>query len=389
MKLDWSTRLKMPIGTCGEHGAVGKADRILGGVFGLESPVFPGRTLFSGLNAEFFLSVRCALYALVHVHRPGSAWLPSYLCGAILAPFLKSGVPVRFYPIDRDLRVSDTSWLNEIRAGDLAVVIHYFGFPNRSFPAEQVKRAGALLVEDASQALFLPRQFRESTCVLYSPRKFLGVPDSGVMVSTGETGAESVPLDEPPLAWWRQAVAMSLARRDFDLTGGPNDWFARFQRVESEFPIGLYRASDLSRMLVAAVDYEAIRTRRRASYGRLLDGVGRHALFPELGPEVVPLGFPVRVEAGIRDSVLRRLHAAKVYAAMHWPIDGIVPASFHQSHGLALSSLTLLCDQRCTEQDMDRQASEFEASVSAARASSRETPSTASNPIPGTPARPD
>jgi dTDP-4-amino-4,6-dideoxygalactose transaminase len=291
----------------------------------------------------------------------------------MLAPFLQSSAPIRFYPVDGHLQVSETSWIEEIRAGDMVVVIHYFGFPNHSFPAALVKLKGAILVEDASQALFLAQQFRESTCILYSPRKFLGVPDGGIMVSSTETAAESAPLEQPPQAWWTEAVAMSLRRRNFDLTGQPNNWFAGFQRVEAEFPVGLYRASDLSRMLLSAVDYDAIRTRRRANYAQLLDSASGLAVFGELGLDVVPLGFPVRLDAGIRDSVLRRLHAAKIYTPMHWPLEGIVPESFRQSHELALSGLTLLCDQRCTSHDMDRQAREFEASVQAARLSSPET----------------
>ena len=54
------------------------------------------------------------------------------------------------------------------------IAIHYFGFPNRSFPAERVTSRGGILVEDASQALFLPQQFPESACILYSPAQISG-----------------------------------------------------------------------------------------------------------------------------------------------------------------------------------------------------------------------
>jgi hypothetical protein len=79
--------------------------------------------------------------------------------------------------------------------------------------------------------------------------------------------------------------------------------------------------------------------------------------------EVVPSGFPVRVNAAARASVLRHLHAEGIYVPVHWPIAAVVPASFHRSHELALSCMTLLCDQRCTLEDMDRQAGEFKAAL--------------------------
>lgn len=340
----------------------GSRPKILGGTFGLErSTRSPRASLlpFSGPKMRDFLSVRCALAALCAIQRPPSVWLPSFFCGSLREPFVQAGVPIRYYGIDGDLHLSATGWISEIRAGDMVLVIHYFGFPNTSFPAESVSTKGALIVEDASQALFLRRQFRESACILYSPRKFLGVPDSGIMVSETEIGAELAPMQEPPPAWWNSALAMTMQRRDFDLSGRPTDWYRLFQLVESTFPLGPYRASDLSLSLISAADYDSIRTIRRANYERLLETAGEYALFPDLEPDVAPLGFPVRVNPEIRDRVLKQLHAARIYAPVHWPIEGIVPHSFRSSHDLALSSLTLLCDQRCTLRDMDRQASVF------------------------------
>ena len=341
---------------------------ILGGAFGLETPVSPSPPPFSAANAQYFLNVRCALQALAQVLRPRSAWLPSYLCPALLEPFQSSGVEARYYSVDEHLRVAGCAWLKDVRPGDFVIVIHYFGVPHSSFPAGAAKRSGACIIEDSSQALFLPQQFKESLCVLYSPRKFLGVPDGGVMASKGETGTESLALQPPPGRWWNSALAMMLQRRDFDLSARPSDWYSLFQDVESNFPLGLYRSSDLSRaVLSCGVDYAAIRTRRRANYQALLDMLGEHALFPEIPEQAVPLGFPVRVEAAVRDRLLRRLHANTIYAPVHWRIDDVVPEVFHDSHTLSLSSMTLVCDQRYSPGEMRLQAREFKNALDAAQ----------------------
>ena len=347
---------------------------ILGGVFALE-PMSEATTMpFGAGNVQYFLSVRCALTAVIEAHKPKTAWLPSYLCGDILTPFLHKKVAIRLYAIDARLRVPNRSWIGEIQPGDVVLAIHYFGFPNRGFPAAAAASQGAIIVEDASQALFLPQQFPESLGILYSPRKFLGVPDSGILVARGETGVESIKLQPPPLNWWREAVEVNVKRREFDLIGQPsggNNWFAQFQRVESEFPVGLFRASDLSRAILSSVDYDAIRTRRRANYAKLLELAGRQAVFPVLPPEIVPLGFPLRARGGLRDRILRQLHAARIFAPVHWPIQSIVPASFEESHKLSRRLITLVCDQRATVEDMEWQAGEFLASESAARGWSR------------------
>ena len=331
-----------------------------GGCFGLETALRSSPPPFSAVNAQYFLNVRCALSSLIHVLRPRSAWLPSYLCPTLLEPFLSSGVKIRYYGVDENLRLADYRWLNDVRGGDFVIAIHYFGVPLSDFPAAEATRREAYIIEDSSQALFLPQQFEESLCVLYSPRKFVGVPDGCVLTSIRETGTESLELEAPPSEWWNAALAMTVQRREFDLTAHASDWYARFQYVESNFPLGLYRASDLSRaLLTCGIDYEAIRKRRRVNYQVLLDLLGDYALFPEIPEQVVPLGFPVRIDSRIRDRVLERLYSSRVYAPVHWKIEDTVPELFEQSHKLAHSSLTLICDQRYSPDEMILEADEF------------------------------
>ena len=343
--------------------------KMLGGAFGLELPDCSLTSVeppFAGPHTQFFLSVRCALKALCEVHHPPSAWLPSYVCASLLEPFEICGVTVRYYPINQQLQCANETFLDDIQPGDFLLVIHYFGFPFSSTLAEKAHSQGALIIEDASQALFLKQQFFGSTCILYSPRKFLGIPDGAVMVSVRATGTAGAPLTEPPRDWWKLAVAMSLKRREQDLTGIPNDWFSLFRKVECHMPVGSYRASDLSLMLLLqGINYATIRARRRANYTRLLEQLPAHALFPKLEENIVPLGFPVHVSRPIRDGVLLQLHQQKIFAPQHWPIEQLVPPSFRDSHRLAQSSLTLLCDQRYQLEDIDRQAHEFERALAA------------------------
>jgi hypothetical protein len=340
--------------------------KILGGAFGIETPELShdrSEPPFSGPHIQYFLNVRCALKALCDVHRPTHAWLPSYLCTSLLQPFEICGVPVRYYAVDERLICSDEDFLSEIRPGDFLVLIHYFGFPQGLALAAKAHARGALVIEDASQALFLKQQFPGSTCVLYSPRKFLGVPDGAIMVSDRETGTGGMSLVEPPQDWWKLAVAMSLKRRDFDLTGQQNNWFDLFRRTESDIPVGAYRASQLSRIVLEGMDYGLIKARRRTNYACLLKHLKQYALFTEYKESSAPLGFPVRVPRRLRDPVLLHLHKAGIFAPVHWPCEAFVPPSFRASHEIATTVLTLLCDQRYAESDMERQADEFKSAL--------------------------
>lgn len=340
---------------------------IIGGLFGLEPAIMErglGTPPFAGSCLSYFLNVRCALLALCESVKPKLAWLPSYLCCAILDPFRNLGVPVRFYNVGSNLETGEGVWTEDVEKGDLVLMIHYFGFPNRTFPFAELKRQGAVVVEDASQGLFVKQVCPESTCIVYSPRKFLGVPDGGIMASLHNNGIALRNLEPPPIEWWKNALTTAQMRREFDLVGGENVWFPLFRHVEEAFPLGPYRSSELAKMLIeTSTDYELIRIKRRQNYLALLDQLRAFALFPDLDAETVPLGFPVCVEAARRDSVLEHLYGKRIYPPIHWHIKDIVPGEHKDSHLLSRRILTLVCDQRYTISDMMRQADAFQSAV--------------------------
>jgi dTDP-4-amino-4,6-dideoxygalactose transaminase len=84
--------------------------------------------------------------------------------------------------------------------------------------------------------------------------------------------------------------------------------------------------------------------RRRANFRLLLDYLSPWAMAKQLPPDVVPLGFPIRVPD--RDALLKRLYAAQIYAPVHWPLGDTVPQEHEASWRLSESLLTVPCDQR-------------------------------------------
>jgi hypothetical protein len=335
---------------------------VIGGLFGLE-PVIAANgdqhSPFASSSTGFFLNARCAIYAVCQSLKPSAAWLPSYLCGAVLDPFRKLNIPVRYYDAGPNFRRGTHHWVAEVQSGDLVLAIHYFGFPNTTFPADQLRLRGAAIIEDASQGLFVKQQYPESVCIVYSPRKFLGVPDGGVMTSSQMDALRPHLLESPPTAWWTSALAATQMRREFDLVGGENRWFPLFRHVEEGFPLGPYRSSDLTRAVIDTTDYQFVKKARRENYLALAERLKGFSLFHALDTEIVPVGFPVCVDGARRDAVLERLYRQNIYPPVHWRIDGIVPDEFRESHLLSRCILTLICDQRYTIADMTRQADAF------------------------------
>ena len=329
--------------------------RIIGGGFGLEqgSPKSPQMPAFLTEPCLLLATARSAFTLLEESLRPGQVWLPSYLCAAMVEPFPAERPRIRFYAVDARLRPDDDGWLREIRPGDLAVFIDYFGFTGWGEHGGEARRAGAWVVEDACQALLNDGFSEHAHYVVASPRKFVGVPDGGVLLARKGAELPGCELPPPSPAWWLDALAATQLRAEFDRHGGGRAWFPLFQKTDAMSPCQPMRMSELSALLLHhRIDYEEISRRRRENYRFLASELADVAIFPDLGPGVVPLGFPVRVRD--RDRLRQALFDAEIYPAVHWPIAGVVPAEFETSHRLAVEIMTLPCDQRYARSDMER-----------------------------------
>lgn len=329
-------------------------NRIVGGMFGLADPVpcsMPRLPFLNG-DATFFVSARSAMRFVIRQRNPRRIWMPSYLCETMLQALEGTGAELVFFPVDYDSQITDHKWLQRLGHHDIVVLISYFGFAIPEDLCRAVHERGALVLEDASQALLSSHVGRHADFVVYSPRKFIGVPDGGILVNFSGQVIEGVKsLVPPPEPWWLNAFMASLLRREFDQHGEDRKWFELFQDSEANCPVGDYASSELTRMLLLhTFDYADVAARRRANYQFLLSGLKDVALFPHLPANVVPLGFPIRVSK--RDELRRWMFDLEIYLPIHWPVPYQVPAEFTDCRRLANDILTLACDQRCTEIDL-------------------------------------
>ena len=307
-----------------------------------------------------FVNGRSALFCLLNALRPQTVWVPSYLCEAVLHPIRQCEVRLQFFDVDASLNVSSVDWLADVSQGDFVILIDYFGFPVDETLLEQAKATGAWIVEDACQAMFTEDASIDADFVIYSPRKFVGVPDGGILsVRTNRPEARAlreIRLMQADDGWWLQAFTAVYQRNRFDDSGTGREWYKLFRDSEAQAPTGLYSMSDLSRCLLKrAFNFERIRQTRRANYQMLLDHLSDWALFDTLPASVVPLGFPIRVAR--RELLLKQLHQQEIFPPIHWPLEGVAPARFVNSHALSREILTLPCDQRYGEANMVRMAS--------------------------------
>lgn len=329
--------------------------QIVGGVFGLSAEQFCS-TLVPFLRADDLLlaNARSGLSVLLEELRPPCVWLPSFLCPVLLT-VAKSRTAVQWYDVGGNLYPSESNWSDGIADGDLVVVIDHFGFRNSAELFDRLRQRGAIIVEDACQALLTAGTGEGADYVLFSPRKFVGIPDGGVLSSRRLRELPNVTLHNSPRDWWETARDAVTHRAAFDEVGGDRGWFDYFQQSEAEAPIGRFAISELSHNLLSdCFDYTEIAARRRENYATILDRLEEFAVLPLLDSTVVPLGFPVRMRN--RDEVRRHLFSHNIFPPVHWAIEGVVPERFAASHRLSAEIMTLPCDQRYDTETMSRMA---------------------------------
>lgn len=326
--------------------------RIIGGMFGLADKLSASSSTLPFADSQniFLANARSGIKLLIELLAPPKIWLPSYLCSSMLEAIDQRST-VEFYEMTLELEVASVEWTAHIEQGDLVIFIDYFGFPYDSSCAARAKEQGAWILEDACQALLMKEIDLPSDFVLFSPRKFVGVPDGGILKLNHNIDLREVEFKCAPAEWWLDAFYATVLRREFDLYGGSRRWFELFQKSEAEMPIGRYAMSELSRrVLTHCGDYSDVAKKRVDNYHVLAAKLSRLALFPTLNENVVPLGFPIRVPD--RDRVRQALFDHEIYPAIHWPIEGMVPKKFANSHQLASEIMTLPCDQRYDTNDM-------------------------------------
>ncbi len=329
------------------------ADIGIGGFFGLErapdAPRTDGGALATWSRGEDgwigFHNARSAFAHLLRSLRPGSVWLPRYLCADMRdAVTAVPGLRLRVYDVDPALRLADANLAQDLGAGDLVVAVGYFGAPVCSALSElAAQRADVTWVEDRAQTLVLddkaalPEAWR-----LYSLRKILGVADGGLLFGP-VAGLDVVAWRDPPASHGDAARARSAAATRDDLVAA----YRRYQEIEAAHQPGSEAMSVDTRQRLQSFDVDALAERRRLNFSvldqRLQDVAA--PLAERLRGVRAPFGYPVSVPDK-RDQVAQRLAADGCFCAVHWRalVEDDPPAT--ASRELSRTMLTLPVDHR-------------------------------------------
>jgi hypothetical protein len=308
----------------------------IGGYFELELPA-KGEIPYP--EAIRFQSARASFLALLRAGKPKRVWMPRYICDSMVKPLRTAGVAIGYYSIDERFEIVDD--LN-LAVDEWLFYVNYFGICAANVDRILSRFNAAQVVLDHAQAFYAPP--RACLATIFSPRKFFGVPDGGLLVTKlavatpAETDGKSVER------------STHLLRR---LLGDPELGYAEYQHAEQTLDaMEPLQMSALTSRLLGAADFEAVRVRRNANFRLLHASLGqKNRLTIDLDSINGPLCYPY---LGSADSLRETLIRQRVFVAKYW--TDVLSAVDQDScearltHGL----IPFPCDQRYGEAEMKK-----------------------------------
>jgi hypothetical protein len=310
----------------------------IGGYFELETP-FRGQLYPSALG---YNSARYAFEALLAQGAVRRVHLPWYTCSTLVEAARRSGVDIQRYCLDKHLQPVD---LPELEADERLLYVNYFGYKAPFIEQVLLPRFAGRLIADHAQALFS----RPLTGVptLYSPRKFLGVPDGGWLLNA-PSGLQPLPATPS-----KTRFAALLGR----LEDGPEGWYASHVEVEQGIrDEGLGGMSVLTARWLGSIDYAAMAKRRAANLVQVHEAFGRCNGFEvPVQPGLAPMCYPLLLERAEQADRLRsELARQRIYLATYWKDVLEAGGGCEVARTWAQCMLPLPIDQRYGPEHMER-----------------------------------
>ncbi len=300
----------------------------IGGYFGLElkkdsRSIYPDLIhLNTGRNAfEYILRTR----------RYKKVFIPYFTCDVLLEPLSKLQIEIGFYDVNHQLEaVFDFRSLKE---NEGVLVTNYFGIKTAHINSIIALYARNVIVDNA-QALFSEPKMNVDT--FYSPRKFIGIPDGGLL-------SIDTPLKEKPETDRSdERCAHLIKRTDGSAEEGYDDFKANEEKL-NHLPIKTM--SKLTKALLESVNFEEVKEKRRANFQFLHQALkDRNELKTDLKTHDVPMVYPFRIKNP--EQLKQKLISKRIYSPTYWPnvLDWCTPDK--NAYNLAKEIIALPIDQR-------------------------------------------
>jgi hypothetical protein len=306
----------------------------------------------------YFSSGRAAIFAILSSigEQEVTLLLPAYLCSSVTQTVRDAGWRYQFYDVQPDLYPDVSCLLVQLRQKQARAVllINYFGLLRLDDVVAAIRRECpqvAIILDDV-QHFFGFGQEPDFDFCFTSLRKWLPVPDGGLVKLGKRCCDTSLPAYDETLPFTAYKLAGNLLKSFPQLI--PDDLCLELLKRGEELLDEQYRGglSCATELLLRSIDIQKVARRRQANAAVLHRGLEKLGIAHGYQTDAVPLFVPIFLAPEQRDTVRRAFFQEQIFCPVHWPK---AEAGLSGNSEIYATELSLICDQRYGEQDMERQ----------------------------------
>ena len=304
-----------------------------------KSNLFPDST-------QWFVSGRSALKSIVmELGRSQSVAMPSWCCDSMIKPFIDAGMKVSFYPVLFDGKLTQEKTYD----CDVLFLIDYFGYTGMQSVLSEFK---GVVIRDVTHSLF-SASYSDADYYFGSLRKWCGVWTGGYAWAEDGHKLDVNSVEEEDYVRLREAAMKQKAEY---VSGIREDkkYLELYRYAEGSLDnMGICKASERDINCALYLDANQIRRKRRDNAEVLRQSFADWLVFPEMKDSDCPMFVPIIVPDGKRDNLRHFLISNEIYCPVHWPVS-VYHKLDEQTRYIYDNELSLVCDQRYNEDDMNR-----------------------------------
>ncbi|EAA6249066.1 hypothetical protein XX58_002751 [Salmonella enterica subsp. salamae] len=308
----------------------------IGGYFSLEVQERKRNTV----NKTIYLqSARACFQVLLERSKISRAWLPYYICDAVVNSINELGIDIQYYSITKDFTPLAFPVLKE---HDVFVYVNYFGVCDEQTKLILQKYSAENVILDNSQAFYSGHNNNLGT--IYSPRKFFGVPDGGILITD-----QSILLPSSQDNDSSQYINHLIGRLISHPSEYYNDYIKAEERLKKSKEAKIM--SYFTRLLLDSISYKEIKKIRDDNFNFLHHALGR--INGIKIPKIIngPLCYPFLSKNNkLKEMLLKN----EIYVPTYWN-DVLSRVDINSiEYELVSKLIPLPCDQRYSYLQMQK-----------------------------------
>ena len=311
-------------------------DDAIGGYFALEPSAEAGS--FEYTKGMLFQSARAALLAFLRARNPKRIWMPFYICDSLLGP-VSAEFSVCLYHITEKFLPEEHI---ELESDDLLLFVNYFSICGDQVNNVIQRFSSNNVILDCSQAFY----YKNNDCLasIYSPRKFFGVPDGGVLITDFPV---TTPTNKDMGSQMRMPHLLTRA------LNGAEAGYAEFHVAEASLcayePLTM---SGLTYDLLNKINYKEAKVRRNINFRFLYENFAHiNKLKINIDKVEGASCYPLLIDDG--HEMKARLIKNRIYVPTYWP-DVCTRNCNKFEESLTTNLIALPSDQRYSLIEMER-----------------------------------